>query len=54
MSALSAEALDLADRHSLYADFAQGVADVVEAKWFYYRGDQFHGGFSLRGVARLC
>jgi hypothetical protein len=42
VAALAAETLDLADRHSLDTYFAQGVTHVIEAKWLYYRGDQFH------------
>jgi hypothetical protein len=48
VSALAPEALYFTDGHALDSDFSQGVADVVEAKWFYDGCYKLHAAL-LRG-----
>jgi len=42
VAALAPEALDLTDGHALHADFAQGIANIIESKGFYNSGDKLH------------
>jgi hypothetical protein len=53
MAALASEALDLANGHTLDADFAERIAHIIEAKGFYNGGDELHQSF-LREVVRRC
>src|SRR5205823_12766612 len=39
---LPAKAFDLANGHAFDADAAQGVFDLLELEWFYYRFDFLH------------
>jgi hypothetical protein len=42
VASLAPEALYLAYRHALYADLAQGIADIIKTKGFYNSGNKLH------------